>query len=129
MILAGSMTPLKFIWPSWNLKSSFWAHNFFKREYPATLFQGNFPIPYLNLIQKKLGNSRLNFRFHWGRGHWPHWNRFWRLSKRLSQRIRSHMRYGFSPWIRALGEVDWFKKPRFENLYNHVNPLCPINIV
>jgi hypothetical protein len=36
------------------------------------------------------------------RGHWPRWNRFWRLSKRLARRIRNHMRNGFSPWIRAL---------------------------
>jgi hypothetical protein len=40
----------------------------------------------------------------------PHWNRFWRILKRLSQWIRSHMRNGFNPWIRALVGVDWWKK-------------------
>jgi hypothetical protein len=44
--------------------------------------------------------------------HWHRWNRFSRLSKWLSRRIRSHMRNGFSLWVRALGGVDWWKKTR-----------------
>jgi peptidoglycan/xylan/chitin deacetylase (PgdA/CDA1 family) len=57
-----------------------------------------------------LGNSKLHFRFQ--RCHWYRWNRFSRLPKRLSRRIRSHMRNGFSLWVRALGGVDWWKKTR-----------------
>jgi hypothetical protein len=38
------------------------------------------------------------------------------LLKRLSRRIRSHMRNGFSPWVRALGGVDCEKKPDVDNL-------------
>jgi hypothetical protein len=44
------------------------------------------------------------------------WHRFWWLLKRLSRRIRSHMRNGFSLLIRDLYGVDWWKKPRVENL-------------
>jgi hypothetical protein len=33
----------------------------------------------------------------------------------FSRRIRGHLRKGFRPWIRALGGVDWWKKPRVEN--------------
>jgi hypothetical protein len=43
------------------------------------------------------------------------------LCKRLSRfslRIRSYMRNSLSPWIRALGGIVWFKKPRVENLVN-----------
>jgi hypothetical protein len=39
-----------------------------------------------------------------------HW--FLPLSKRFARRILSHMRNGFSPWIRALGGDDWWKKNR-----------------
>jgi hypothetical protein len=60
---------------------------------------------------------------------WPHWNcgsgfccliltaeadNFKRLYW-FSWRFWIHMRNGFSPWIRALGGVDWWKKPRVEN--------------
>jgi hypothetical protein len=40
---------------------------------------------------------------------------FKRLS-RFSQQIRRHMRNGFSPWIRALGGIVWWKKSEGENL-------------
>jgi hypothetical protein len=32
------------------------------------------------------------------------------------RRILGHMQNGLSPWLRALGGVDWWKKPRVENL-------------
>jgi hypothetical protein len=35
---------------------------------------------------------------------------------RFSRRIRSHMQNGFRPWIRALGGIVWWKKPRVKNL-------------
>jgi hypothetical protein len=35
---------------------------------------------------------------------------------RFSRRIRSHMRNGFRAWIRALGGIVWWKKPRVKNL-------------
>jgi hypothetical protein len=35
---------------------------------------------------------------------------------RISRRFPSHMQNGFTPWIRALGGVDWWKNPRVENL-------------
>jgi hypothetical protein len=75
---------------------------FLKREYPPKLFHSEISSYHILTLKK------LHLRFQ--RGHWPRWNRFWRLSKRLSWRIRSHMQNGFSPWIRALGGVDWRKK-------------------
>jgi hypothetical protein len=54
---------------------------------------------------------------------WPCWNRFWRLSMRLSRRIRSHMRNGFSMLIRDLYGVDWWKKTR-ESISWH----CPFKL-
>jgi hypothetical protein len=65
-----------------------------------------------------LGNSKLQFQFQ--RCHWHRWNRFSRLSKRLSRRIRIHMRNGFSPWVRALGGVDWWKNQR-----SKISCYCP----
>jgi hypothetical protein len=47
-------------------------------------------------------------------------NNFKRLS-RISRRFRSHMRNGYSPWIRALGGVDWWKKNRGSKISWH----CP----
>jgi hypothetical protein len=44
------------------------------------------------------------------RCHWHRWNRFRRLSKRLSRRIWTHMRNGFSLLIRDRYGVDWWKK-------------------
>jgi hypothetical protein len=57
------------------------------------------------------------------RGQWPRWNGL-RGSltplkfdyNQFSRRIRGHMRNGFRPRIRALGRVDWWKKPRVKNL-------------
>jgi hypothetical protein len=49
-------------------------------------------------ITKLWNNSKISWEISTGtltppkrlqRGHWPRWNRFWRLSKRLSRRIRS----------------------------------------
>jgi hypothetical protein len=44
--------------------------------------------------------------------HWPRCNRFWRLSKRISRRVRCQMRNSFSLLIRDLlvHGVDWWKK-------------------
>jgi hypothetical protein len=39
----------------------------------------------------------------------PRLNRFWRLFKLLSRRIWIHLQNGFSPWIRVLRGVDWWK--------------------
>jgi hypothetical protein len=54
---------------------------------------------------------------------WQRWNRFSSSMtplkfdyNRFSRRIRSHMRNGFRPWIRALGGNVWWKKTRVENL-------------
>jgi hypothetical protein len=85
-----------------------------KRASSKTISWVNIPIRCNYFKQKKLRNSKLQFRFH--RCHWHRWNRFWRLSKRLSRRIRSHMRNGFSLLIRDLYGDDWWKKPRVENL-------------
>jgi hypothetical protein len=97
-ISALSLTPLKRFqrghWPCWNVYD---------------------PAEISNLRYKeKLGNSRLHFRFQWG--HWPRWNHYWLLLKRLSRRIQSHLRNDFSLLIRGLYLVDWWKKPRVENL-------------
>jgi hypothetical protein len=100
-ISAGSLTPLKFIWPRWN--RHFGPITFFKGNVPQNYFIGISPYHIL-ILNKKIDPC-----------YWPRWNRFWRLSKRLSRRIRSHMRNGCIPWIRALGGVDWWKKPRVEN--------------
>jgi hypothetical protein len=48
----------------------------------------------------------------------------WDLGKRLSwisRRILSHMRNSFSPWIRALGKIVWWKKNRGSKISWH----CP----
>jgi hypothetical protein len=75
------------------------------------------PLP---RFQLDLGISSQNWhiwlpqlpRFIWDRG-----RRFWRLPTRISRRIRSHIRNGFCPWIRALGGIVIDeKKPRVENL-------------
>jgi hypothetical protein len=47
---------------------------------------------------------RPHFRFQ--RCQWHHWNRFWRLSKQLSRRIRCHMQNSFSLLIRDMGLID-----------------------
>jgi hypothetical protein len=99
------MTPLKF-------ETVVLGPQFLKKGISCKTISGEISPYYryryiLTLTKKKLGNFRLHFWFH--RGHWPWWNRFWRLSKQLSQRIRSQMRTAFGPWIRALGVVDWWK--------------------
>jgi hypothetical protein len=72
----------------------------------------NIPLLYKYLKQKKVGElHRPHFRFQRCQ-----WNRFWRLSKRLSRQIRCHMQKGFSLLIRDIYGVDWWKKPRVENL-------------
>jgi hypothetical protein len=52
-----------------------------------------------------------------------HWNRGIRTLKRLSRfsRIRSHMQNGFSPCIRALRGIVWWKKNRGSKISWH----CP----
>jgi hypothetical protein len=56
------------------------------------------------LTEENIGGKKpymlSHFRFQ--QGLWACWNRFWWLSKRLSRRIRSHMRNGFSLLIRDL---------------------------
>jgi hypothetical protein len=52
------------------------------------------------LNKKENRNSRHHLRFQ--RDYLPRWNRFWRLLKRLSRRICSHMRNGFSLLIRGI---------------------------
>jgi hypothetical protein len=74
------------------------------------------------LSKEKLWNSKLHFRFQ--RCQWHRWNRFWRLSKRLSRRKRSHMRNGFSLIIRDLYGVDWWK-----NLESKISWHCPFKPV
>jgi hypothetical protein len=56
---------------------------------------------------------------------WHRWNRFWRLSKRLSRRIRCHMQNGFSLLIRDIYGVDWWKK----NRGSKISCYCPFNAV
>jgi hypothetical protein len=58
----------------------------------------------------------------------PKW--FRRLSKRLPRRIRSHMRNGFSPWIRARGGVDWWKNrgPKISCNCTFINIFRPSSI-
>jgi hypothetical protein len=41
---------------------------------------------------------------------WHRWNRFWRLSQRLSRWIRCHMQNGFILLIRDIYGGDWCKK-------------------
>jgi hypothetical protein len=66
----------------------------------------NVPILYTHFKQK-WGLLRSHFRFQLC--HWRH-------SKRISRRILSHVRNGFSLLIRGLGGIDWWKKPEVENL-------------
>jgi hypothetical protein len=65
------------------------------------------------------------------RSHWNHGIRFRSLIEtaeadnlkqlyRISRRFRSHLRNGFSPWIRALGG-DWWKRNRGSKISWH----CP----
>jgi hypothetical protein len=67
---------------------------------------GNIPILYKYLKQKKVVGclARPHFR------QWHCWNRFWRLSKRLSRQIQCHMQNGFSLLIRDIYGVNWWKK-------------------
>jgi hypothetical protein len=95
------MTPLK---PKNNFESPYLI---LKRTSSKTISWVNIPIRCNYFNQKKLRNSKLHFRFQ--RCHWHRWNRFWRLSKQLSRRIRSHMRNGFSLLMRDLYGVDWWK--------------------
>jgi hypothetical protein len=49
---------------------------------------------------------------------WSHWHCRIRTFQRLSEFSRQklyHMRHGLSPWIKALGGIVWWKKPRVEN--------------
>jgi hypothetical protein len=70
-------------------------------------------------------NIKSHFRFNprFQRCHWHRCNQFSRLLKRLSRRIRNHMRNGFSPWVRALGGVDWWTNQR-----SKISWRCPFNI-
>jgi hypothetical protein len=64
--------------------------------------------------KKSWGLPRPHFLFQCCK--WHLWNRFWRLSKRLSLRIRCHLQNGFSLLIRDKNGVDWWKKPKVKNL-------------
>jgi hypothetical protein len=47
----------------------------------------------------------------------------------IAQQIQSHIQNGFSPWIRALGGIVWWKKLRVENLMAfRFNNRMPLNI-
>jgi hypothetical protein len=70
----------------------------------------NIPILYKYLKQKSWGLPRPQQRCQW-----YHWNRFWRLSKWLSPRIRCHMQNGFSIY-----GVDWWK-----NRGSKISSYCP----
>jgi hypothetical protein len=102
------MTPLK---PKSDFDSPYLI---LKRTSSKTISWVNIPIRCNYFKQKKWRNSKLHFQFQ--RCNWHRWNRFWRLLKRLSRWIRSHMRNGFSLLPRDLYGVDWWKKPRVENL-------------
>jgi hypothetical protein len=95
------MTPLK---PKTDFESPYLI---LKRTSSNSISWVNIPLRCNYFKQKKLRNSNLHFRYQ--RCHWHRWNRFWRLLKRLSRRIRSHMRKGFSLLIRDLYGVDWWK--------------------
>jgi hypothetical protein len=67
-------------------------------------------ITLTTLIQKNWGFHSPDFlspQCHWHRG-----DQMCRLSKRISRRIRSHMRNGFKTLVRALGGFDWWKNRR-----------------
>jgi hypothetical protein len=108
------MTPLKRFprghWPRWNSYDPSEIQNRRNRSFGQTpFFRGDIPQNYREIspyhiltLKKKLISGILDLHFRW--------NRFWWFSKRLSRRIRSHMRNGFCPRIRALGVVDLWKK-------------------
>jgi hypothetical protein len=49
----------------------------------------------------------------------PRWHYHW-WSAQFSQRIRSHLQNNFSPWIRALGKIVWWKKTEGQKSYDPV---------
>jgi hypothetical protein len=97
-----NVTPLKsqtdFTSPYSSVKGKI-QRKYFNGKYPHTTV-------YKYLKQKKVGGSKTFQRCQWHR-----WNRFCRLSKRLSRRIRCHMQNGFSLLIIDKYGVDWWKKP------------------
>jgi hypothetical protein len=101
-ISAVSWTPLKrFLHCQWHC----WNYFSFVTDTAETVEVMSMTIQVLP--KKKLERSQLHFWFH--RCHWHLWNQIWGILKRLSRRIRSHMRKGFNPLIRYLGGVDWCK--------------------
>jgi hypothetical protein len=109
------MTPLKRFpwcqWHRWNLKQTLQVLFLpFKGKSSKNISMANIPILVQVLeAEKSWGLPRPHFRFQ--RCQWHSWNRFWRLSKRLSLRIRCHtgMQNGFSLLIKDIYGVDWWK--------------------
>jgi hypothetical protein len=103
-ISAVSMTPLKLMWHRWNLKQTLQVlvlH--LKGKSRQNISMANIPMLYIIQVleaEKSWGLPRPHFRLQ--RCQWHHWNRFWRLSKRLSRRIRWRMQNGFSLLIRDI---------------------------
>jgi hypothetical protein len=64
----------------------------------------------------RLWNLLQKFSFRIPRSHWERGIRIFKRLSLITRQIRRQMRNGFSPWIRALGGIVKWKKPRVENL-------------
>jgi hypothetical protein len=90
------------IWPRWTLKLPFWDQKiFFKREYPAKLFKRKISPYNIWTLTKKKSWEILDFND-------PAETEFDDFRSDYLGEYEA-MQNGFSPWIRALDGVDWWK--------------------
>jgi hypothetical protein len=109
-ISAVSMTPLKLMWHHWNLKQTL-----------QVLF-----LPLQGKSSKNISMATIPILFKLPRPHFRFQRWFWRLSKRLSRRIRRHMQNGFSMLIRYIQYIGLIDEKNRESKFSWH---CPFNIL